>query len=237
MAKSPGRILLLNLFAVLMLAGCAHKLQQPDHGPLKKISFIPVANPREFEVANDNFFARFSGFASFAVSMENSRKSKVFAEKMRDEQMAMGKKLTQATLEELAKQGYEVELIERPEGTPRNPEDIDYTGIHADGAALHVWIQDLGMASSVFRNDYIPRLTVAVELIYPQDSEFLYEEWLYYGAEAKEGKNWSVPGKPHYLFSNFEQMVNNPDQIVEDFDEGIRATAQHIGREFRRAVK
>lgn len=237
MARSIRKVLLLNFFIVLTLGGCSHKLQQPDHGPLRKIAVLPVSNPHEFEVANDNFFVRFFGLASLAMSMENRRKSKTFAEKMRSEQMAMGQKMTKAILEELPRQGYEVELIERVDGKGDDPEDIDYTTIHADGAVLHVWIQDIGMDSSVLRNDYLPRLTVAVRLIYPLDQQFLYEEWLYYGSEAKEGKNWSVAGKPRYRFASFEEMLNNPDQIVENFDDGIRATAQHIGREFRRAVK
>ena len=237
MARSVSKALLVTFLTVMALGGCSHKLQQPDHGPLMKIAVMPVGNPREFEVANDNFFARLSGAASLAVSMENRRKSTVFAEKMRSEQMAMGQKLTKALLEELARQGYEVELVERAQAKADDPDDIDYTTIHADGAVLHVWIQDIGMDSSVWRKDYLPRLTVAVNLIYPLDEEFLYEEWLYYGSETKEGKNWSVPGQPRYRFASFEEMLNNPDQIVENFDDGIRATAQHVAREFRRAVK
>jgi hypothetical protein len=222
---------------VMALGGCSHKLQRPDHGALTKISLIPVGNPREFEVANDNFFARLWGPASLAMFAENRRKSAVFAEKMRSEQMSMGQKMTTALLEELSRRGYEVELIERPQAKEDDPDDIDYSTVHAQGAVLHVWIQDIGMDSSVWRKDYVPRLTVAVRLIYPMDEEFLYDEWLYYGAEAKEGKSWSVPGQPRYHFSTFEGMFNNPDQIVEIFDDGIRATAQHVGTEFRRAVK
>ncbi|HEX9450873.1 MAG TPA: hypothetical protein VF934_05615 [Burkholderiales bacterium] len=237
MARSKSKALFVAFLIILVLDGCSHKLQRPDHGPLMKIAMMPVGNPREFEVANDNFFARFWGPASLVMFTENKRKSTVFAEKMRSEQMAMGEKLTKALLEELSRQGYEVELIERAQAKADDPDDIDYTRIHADGAVLHVWIQDIGMDSSVWRTDYLPRLTVAVNLIYPMDEEFLYEEWLYYGSEAKEGKNWSVPGKPRYRFASFEEMLNNPDQIVENFDDGIRATAQHVGREFRRAVK
>lgn len=237
MAKSASRALLAGLLVVSTLGGCSHKLPLPDHGPLKKISVMPVGNPREFEVANDNFFARFWGPASLAMFTENRRKSAEFAEKMRSEQMAMGQKMTKALLEELPRQGYEVELIERAQAKADDPDDIDYTRIHADGAVLHVWIQDIGMDSSVWRNDYIPRLTVAVNLIYPLDQEFLYEEWLYYGSEARKGKHWSVPGEPRYQFANFEALLNNPDQVIADFDDGLRATAQHVGREFRRVLK
>jgi len=155
---------------------------------------------------------------------------------MRGEQMAMGQKMTKALLEELPRYGYEVELIERAPGKADDPDDIDYTRIHADGAVLHVWIQDIGWILRYGEKTTSPPDRCGDSYI-PTDERPMYEEWLYYGSEAKEGKNWSVPGQPRYRFAGFEEMLSNPDQIVENFDDGIRATAQHAGREFRRALK
>jgi hypothetical protein len=235
--RAGCKTLLLTTLIALMLVGCRHEPPLPDHGPLRKIGLMPIGTPREFEVANANFFARLSGLGTLAMSMENRRKSQEFADRMRAEQMEMGDELTKLILEELPKQGYEVALIDRAPGKGNDPDDIDYGQIHTDGAVLHVWIQDIGMDSPMLHNDYLPRLTVAVTLIYPSDGRPLYDEWLYYGVEAKKSKNWSVPGEPRYRFGNYEQMLNNPDQVIAVFDDGLRATAQHIGREFRRAVK
>jgi len=225
------------LIAVMMSTGCArHKVAPPDHGPLKKVAVLPVSNPG-LTTRNENFFAQLSGIGSLAQSSYNRDKSKEFAQKLGGEQAIMGEKMTQALVEELRKQGYETELIQRVDENPKDPEDFDYAKLQADGAIVHLWYDEVGMYSSTFRSDYLPRVNVVVRLFYPRDEEYIYDERLYYGADAKAGKNWGILSDPKYRFNSFDALVNNADTVIESLDVGVRAIAERTVQEFQRVTR
>jgi hypothetical protein len=227
------------VLVVLFLAvGCASRGPAPVHPPVRKIYVLPVVSPPEVTAENRNFLLQTTGaLTAFIQKMDNKAKATQFGERMRDAQVLLGAKMTRALMEALPEAGYEVELIERiPGSSPDAPDDLDYTKI-SSGPVVHVWFYDVGLYSPMTRIDYIPRINVGVGLIHPLDEDFTYMEFLYYGADSRGEKYWSIPADPRHRFRSFDALLNDPDGVVEAFDAGLQAIARHIGKEFRRAVK
>lgn len=226
------------LVLLSVVVGCGHQPQMPTHPPLQKIYVLPVVSPPQVGTENRNFLLEMTGALTvFMQYSDNKAKSQKFGERMREERAKLGEKMTRALMEELPKAGYEVELIERiPGSSPDAPDDIDYTKL-SSGPVVHVWFYDVGMVSPRTRIDYIPKINIGVGLIYPSDPDFTYMEFLYYGADSRGEKYWSIPANPKYEFKSFDSLIGNPDLVVEAFEAGLRAIGAHIGKEFRRAVK
>jgi hypothetical protein len=225
------------LTLLVLAVGCGHEPAAPVHPPVKKIYVLPVNPPPGVRTENRNFFLELGWLTALAQSADNKAKAKQFGEQMYGERQKLGEKMTRALMEELPKQGYEVELIERIPGTPDDPEDIDLSQSRVSGPIVHVWFFDVGLHSPRTRIEYEPRINLVVQLAYPLDEDFyLYDENLYYGADSRGEKYWSIPSDPTHRFRSFDAIVGHPQDVVAAFDAGLVAIARHIGKEFRRQV-
>lgn len=197
---------------------------------------MPVNAPPEMTTRNYNAILNMFGVGALAQYADNKDKSQKFAEKMREERQKLGSKMTSALMEELPRQGYQVELIDRIPGTAGDPEDIDFTQARVSGPILHVWYFDVGLHSPRWRIAYEPKINVAAKLAYPLDEHYPYDEWLYYGIDSRGEDYWSIPSDPSHRFTSFEAIIDKPEDVVAAFDAGIQAIARHLAKEFRRRV-
>lgn len=199
----------------------------------KKIAMLPVENPSTLYTQNRSILGD-TLLGALVQGAVNQRQSTLFAQKIEEKRTTMGEEMTQALVEELARAGYEVDLIKDARGPAEDPADIDYKTIATDAPVLHITFDRVAMYSSRLRSDYEHQINVSALLLTAKEEEYLYDEALYYGAESKGEQYWSIPSDPKYRYANFDELVARQDEVMEGFSAGIRALARHIGKEFNR---
>jgi hypothetical protein len=146
-------------------------------------------------------------------------KSNDFTQRMESTRLGLGPKFTDALVESLKAVGFEASVMEGVERPPAKPESIDYTRLPAGDPVLHVYIFELGMYSSRFSLDYVPRVNVSASLMRAQSDDAIYSESLYYGA----GFKWP----------SFDALVEKPEVVAESYETAVSALARKIATNIR----
>ena len=97
--------------------------------------------------------------------------------------------------------------------TPDDPDYIEFDKVKTDAdAVLHVYYHRVGLYSGRFSTDYLPRVNIGATLYSTERKEELYGEHLYYGVDARAGKDWSVTSDPRYAWPSFEAVMEKSDR-------------------------
>jgi len=234
--KIPATAAWLVLAAVFILGGCASKRPAQPKEVIQKISLIPVMPPASLYTKNDLFIP----FAPplpvhLASTAANRNKSAEFNQKMESTRLMLGSKLTSAIQEELQSAGFEVTVLNNVERHKDDPEDIDYAKLPTRNAVLHVWFSDVSMYSSRMSSVYLPRMNVSTHLLpRPESEDAVYSETLYYGADSRGDKYWSIPSDPKYSYPSFNEMIDRADDVAQGYEAGLQAIAKRLSRELRK---
>ncbi|MCW7540028.1 hypothetical protein OOT46_19510 [Aquabacterium sp. A7-Y] len=225
------------LFSFVLMSGCgtSQNLAPEPKIVLSKVAVLRVDPPGELYTRNSNLVLNSTGglLGAGVQALDTSYKSRTFNQKMEEYRLSSGKKMTSALIEELARQGFDVELIDGPKGPPDDPDNVDYTKLPTRNPVLHVRFDAMGMYSSQTSLYYLPQLNVSAWLVMPGSESYPFEEGFYYGADSRGEKYWSLPSDDKYRYGTFETLVNSPDSVAEGYDAGIRAVAKRIGEQLR----
>jgi hypothetical protein len=208
----------------------------PARPVVKKIAVLSVNSPEKLYTENKNLLTGIV-YPGWIESVNNWQNTKDFNAKMDKTRLEMGGKMTASLAEALSKEGFQVEVIAGPKGPPDDPENVDYKKLATDGVILHLWFDTVGMYAGRTSSDYIPRVNVRAYLLHANDEEYLYNESLYYGADARGEDYWSIPANPDYKFPNFPAMVEKASEVAEGYDVAMREIAKHVGKEFRKQFR
>jgi hypothetical protein len=225
---------------VLGLYGCAKApgalVSDSEKPTVNKISVLSVTSPAQLYTENKSLLI---GVAPLGViqKVQNWQNSKDFTVKMEEERSAMGEKMTAFLVEALEKEGFQTNVIDGPKGPPGDPENVDYKKLATTGLILHFWFNTVGMYSGPISNDYIPRVNTTAYLLYANNSNYLYNDSLYYGADSRGEAYWSIPADPKYKFANFPAMVEKSPEVAKAYDLALQKTAAHLAREFRKKFR
>jgi hypothetical protein len=160
-------------------------------------------------------------------------KSNDFTQRMESTRLGLGPKFTDALVESLKAVGFEASVMEGVERPPAKPESIDYTRLPAGDPVLHVYIFELGMYSSRFSLDYVPRVNVSASLMRAQSDDAIYSESLYYGADSRGIASWSIPADPRFKWPSFDALVEKPEVVAESYETAVSALARKIATNIR----
>jgi hypothetical protein len=227
--------LLRPLVAVLVaaaLAGCASKRPLPDKPILHTIALIPATEPREMTLLNQTVMIFLSPIVETGIMLNSKSKAKVFTEAMQSRHLELASRLTTKVVDGLRSAGYRVEVLDHLARPAADPDDIDYDKL---GTAAEVIVQlrvnEVGLFSSRNSNDYLPRVNIDGKLYIRAFDDAPYDETLYFGVDAQEGKTRHIVADPKFAYPTFDAVTANYDQIGALFQDATDqiATVMIVG--------
>ena len=160
-------------------------------------------------------------------------KSNAFTESMEATRNSMALELTTALLKELNESGFDAQLLEGVARPASSPDDIDYVTLPTALPVLHVYFDEVGMYSSRFSLDYIPRVNVTAYLVRPRDEESLYSETISYGADAGSKASRSIASDLRYKWPSFDALIQQPKEVSDAYGAAVAAIASKIAVNLR----
>ncbi|NUZ04726.1 hypothetical protein [Piscinibacter koreensis] len=219
------------MLAALVLAGCASRPAAPElpKPVVKTVGLLPVAEPAEITLENLNAISLFSPITSVGFAQDSRVKNRQLVEKLTAQKLALGGELTAHLTQALEKSGYRVVLLTDVPRKPDDPDYIEYEKVKTDAdAVLHVYYHRVGLYSGRFSIDYLPRVNIGATLYSTQRKEELYGEYLYYGVDAREGKDWAVVADPRYAWPSFDVVMEKSEEIGNVFKTGGRLLVDRL---------
>lgn len=219
------------------LAGCATKPKYSGKPVVSTIALIPATDPRTLTLENQNGVQFLIGIAQLAYLLDSKAKAKLFNERMASRRRSLAPQLTAIVVDALRAAGYPVEVLDKLERDPEDPDDIDYEKIKTDADAIvQLRINEIGMFSSKLSPDYLPRVNVDGKLYIRSRDDSVYDETLYYGVDAKEGKPWALVSDRRYTYASFDDVMGKVDELSVVFEEATIALSNLLAGQLREAL-
>lgn len=220
---------LLCALSFTLLSGCASRGAKPvDATPVTQIMVLPVAPIKKLFTENKGV-----PIGVLWQGIADRSKSTTFTESMEATRNSMALALTGELLKELKAQGFDAQVLKGVARPPASPDDIDYPKLPTTQPVLHVYFEEVGMYSSRFSLDYIPRVNVTAYLVRPQSEESIYNETIYYGADARGDSHKSIPADPRYKWPSFDALIQQPNEVSESYGAAVTAIASKIAGNVR----
>ncbi len=169
-------------------------------------------------------------------SIADRNKSTAFTESMEATRNSMALAMTDELLKDLKARGFDTQLLEGVARLSASPDDIDYPKLPTTQPVLHVYFEEVGMYSSRFSLDYIPRVNVTAYLVRPQSEESIYNETIYYGADARGDSPKSIPADARYKWPSFDALIKQPKEVTDAYGAAVTAIASKIAVNIRAAA-
>lgn len=228
------RRLLDAMFAIMVvgLSACAaHPNIAVSKPAIHSIAIIPASNPSVYSFENATPPVGYP-FQYWVNKSDSRSKAKLFNDKMSEPPLNLGETLTKEVAAALRERGFEVEILSNVQRPPKEPDNVDYDKVdaHAD-AILHVWIDEVGLYSSHTSTDYIPRVNINARLFVKGREDNIYGDDLYYGVDAKKGKEWAILPDPKFAYPTFGAVMGNLTSVRSSFQEGTSAIVSKIAQQ------
>lgn len=211
-----------------LLTACASSGPKPLATPLTKIMVLPVMPVDKLHTENKGVPV---GVLWQAIA--DRSKSAAFTQSMETTRNTMARDLTTALLKDLNGSGFDAQLLQGVERPAASPDDIDYPKLPSANPVLHVYFEEVGMYSSRFSLDYIPRVNVTAYLVRPKNEESIYSETIYYGADAGSKVSRSIPGDPKYKWPSFDALIQQPKEVSDAYGAAVTAISSKIAVNLR----
>lgn len=217
------------------LAACAAKPKYAGKPVVTKIALIPASEPLTLTLQNQNGVVQtLIPIAALGFHLDSKAKAKLFNERMASQRLALAPKVTTIVVAALRSAGYAVEVLDDLVRSADDPDDIDYGKIKTDAEAIvQVRVNEVGMFSSKLSPDYLPRVTVDGKLYIRNRDDSIYDETLYYGVDAKEGKTWAIVSDRRYVYPNFEDVMSKIAELRTVFEEATVALAHLLAKQMQ----
>ena len=236
MPFNPMRQLVTVVF-LASLAACASKPASTEKPVVRKIALIPATEPLQLTLENQNAVVFLSPITSLGFQYDSKVKAKLFNEKMATQNLSLAPKLTTTVVDSLRSAGYQVEVLEGLARSADDPDDIDYEKIKTDAEVIvQLRVKEVGMFSSRFSNDYLPRVNVDGKLYIRSLDDSIYDETLYYGADAKEGKASAIIADRKFAYPTFEVLMSKPEEVRDVFENATLALARLLAKQLRETL-
>lgn len=103
-----------------------------------------------------------------------------------------------------------------------DPESIDYIKTApASPKVMVVTVRELGLYSGRLSRQFVPKLNISVELINKDKATTLYDEWLYYGADASKDTALTALSDPQHAYASYGEAVERGDDLIASYRAGI----------------
>lgn len=224
---------------ILALAGCASKPTEPlAKLVVRKIAILPVRELTKASLENQNGVQYLFPISAAGFAIDSRAKQKLFSEKIIARKMTIGSDLTRSLTDALTRAGYQVVVLDGIARPPNDPEDIDLGKIATDAdAVLQVYFDDVGLFSSRFSTDYLPRVNVRATLHSTRRDEDFYDDTICYGVDARSGKAWAIPADPRFAYPSFDDVMARLPEVAEVFAVATQAIGKHLVAQIKTALE
>jgi hypothetical protein len=224
------------LLAMLAIGLAAPTQAAAEPAAIKRIALIGATHPPSYTLKNAAPPVGYP-FQFWVNRADSKKKARKFNEALQKNPQDLATALTQRVAQALRGRGYEVEVLEGISRSEDDPDNVDYDAVHADAdALLHLWISEVGVYSSPLSTRYVPRVNASARLLVKGQQAYLYEEDIYFGVDAREGKAWAILPDPKYSYETFEELMAKIDEVRATFDAGVQQIASRMSEQIERAA-
>ena len=205
-------------------------------GPLavRTVALIPATDPTSYELTVKTAMTFFIPLAGTAAHFDAKQKTKDFNARLKPLGLALGSSLNARLVEKLTAAGYEVTVLENVPRTPDSPDWVDYETIDfKEDIGLHVRIDAIGYQSGMGSAAFVPRLNVSATSFTRKATEYPYEKSIYYGSDARPGKDWAIVSPESANAPSFEALMADPASSSRTFSEASEQVLDRIVAEFK----
>src|SRR5260370_1251981 len=231
------RVVTTLLILVLLTACATHSKTIAIKPVIKRIAIIPASNPRWYSFENA---APPVGYPfQFWVNMLDSKsKAKLFNDKLNSQPTTLGADFTEEVAAALRGYGFTVEILDGLTRPANDPDNIDYDKVStAADAILHLWISEVGLYSSHMSRNYIPRVNASGKLFVKGQDDNVYDGDIYYGVDAKKGKDWAIVLDAKFAYPSFEAVMSNVDEVRSAFATGALEISKRMSEQIYDSAK
>lgn len=109
---------------------------------------------------------------------------------------------------------------------PDDPNAIDYLKTApATPKVMVVIVRELGLYSGRLSRNFMPKLNISVELLNKDQETTVYDEWLYYGADASKESPTTALSDPQHVYASYGEAAERIDEVIASFRSGIAKLA------------
>jgi hypothetical protein len=116
-----------------------------------------------------------------------------------------------------------------PASNPKVSTDAD--------AILHVRISEVGLYSSGYSRNYIPRVNASGKLFVRGQEDNVYDDDLCYGVDAKKGKEWAILPDAKYAYPSFDAVMTRIEEVRSSFADGTSAISARMSGQTIDSIK
>jgi len=202
MRESPGsmkkvmtpmnRAITVLLLLALSTACATHS--KPIAGkPIRSIAVIPASNPKWYSFENAAPPVGGYPFQFWVNKLDSKSKAKRFNDEVGSQPNRLGTDFTDEVVTALRGHGFTVEVLDDVARPVNDPDNIDHDKISTSAdAILHISLSEVGLYSSGWCRDYIPRVNASGKLFIKGQDDNIYDEDFSYGVDAKQDKKWDI---------------------------------------------
>jgi hypothetical protein len=213
------------VFSILaLMSACATHPKTTASRPtaIKRIAIIPASNPKLYSFENAAPPIGGYPFQYWVNKADSKSKAKIFNDRLNSKPANLGDEFTAEVAAALRGHGFTVEILEGLSRPADDPDNVDYDKVTSNAdAILHVWISEVGLYSSGFSLDYIPRVNAGGKLFVKGQEDNIYSEDIYYGVDARKGKQWAIVPDAKYAYRSFELVMSNIDELRSAYATGV----------------
>lgn len=231
--------LTLSIAAVLLTAACANQPKTVSAKPVvRTIAIIPATDPAIYSLENQSAVQFLIPLAATVNYLDSKSKAKTFNEKLLAQPSALGTKLTDDVAAALRGYGYQVQILDAVARPIGDIDNVDYDKVTAGAdAILHLRFTEVGLFSPRSSNSYLPRVNAQGTLFVKGRNDYLYDQEIYYGVDARSGNTWAIAADQKFAYSSFDSVLVGLDGVREAFSTGSAAVSKRMSEQVHDSIK
>lgn len=225
------------LLLLSLSTACATHSKPIARKPITSIAVIPATNPRWYSFENAAPPVGYP-FQFWVNKLDSHSKARRFNDELDSQSNRLGTDFTDEVVTALRSYGFTVKVLDDVPRPVNDPDNIDYDKISTDAdAILQISLLEVGLYSSHMSSNYIPRVNASGKLFVKGQDDNLYDEDIYYGVDAKKGKNWAILPDTKFSYPSFEEVMSHADEIRSSFAIGALEIAKRMSEQIADAAK
>ena len=225
---------MLHTLPALILTLFVAAAQAADNKPVREIALVPAAEPIEYEITYRSSAQFLIPLVAMATHSESKQKTKSFTDALKTKGFNHGTYLTDMLAERLRAIGYRVTVLSNIPRSPDDPDSIDYEKLSFAGdIALQVRIEAIGYYSGFGSNAFVPKVNVGAISFTPGGINYPYEASVYYGVDAKPGKDWAISSPETANYETYEALTADLKAVDAIYRDALSKIADRVVSQFK----
>jgi hypothetical protein len=231
--------LALLLLSTTLLCGCGSKpvasLPKPT---IKTIVIVPATSPVQYTLENLSAIQFFVPIAAAGYASDSKAKAATFTQSILAKAPPLGKSFTDAVVRELENYGYKVRVIEDLTRNKDDPDSVEYSKLpFSEDAGIHLTISEIGLVSPRSTTSYMTRVNAHGIVFVKGRDDYIFDQSIYYGIDAREGKDWAISADETAAYSGFDEVQANLDTVISRFNIGLQQISKKLAAQIHAAIK